>query len=134
MSDDSAALFILLTSPEHEKIQMAAMMASIGAVSDRPVTMLVSMNALLCFERGLAPEESYKGGRMSDVMKEKGVPDAINLLRQGKELGKMEVYACSMALDVLGWETDNLSEDLFDGPMGLTKFLVDAEAGQIITL
>ena len=130
----NAPLFILLISPEHEKIQMAAMMASVGAVSERPVTLLVSMNALLSFERGLPAEDAYQGGRMSDVMKEKGVPDAINLLLQGKELGEMEVYACSMALDVLGWETDNLTEGLFDGPLGLTKFLVDAEDGQIVTL
>ena len=128
------ALFILLVSPEHEKLQMAAMIASVGAVSERPVTLLVSMNALPCFERGLAPEKRYKGGQLSDVMKDKGVPDAINLLQQGKDLGEMNVYACSMALDVLGWETDNLTEGLFDGPLGLTKFLSDAEQGQIITL
>ncbi len=134
MSDNNAALFILLISPEHEKIQMAAMMASVGAVSERPVTILVSMNALLCFERGLSSEECYKGGRMSEVMKDKGVPDAINLLQQGKDLGEMSVYACSMALDVQGWSIDNLTQGLFDGPLGLTKFLVDAEQGQMITL
>lgn len=131
---DNAPLFILLVSPEHEKIQMAAMMASVGAVSERPVTMLVSMNALPVFERNLPSEEAYKGGHLSNVMKEKGAPDAINLLQQGKDLGEMEVYACSMALDVLGWETDNLTEGLFDGHLGLTKFLVEAEGGQIVTL
>lgn len=127
-------LFILLISPEHEKLQMAAMMASVGAVSDRPVTVLVSMNALPIFARGKAPAEVYEGGHMSGVMLEKGVPDAIGLLRQGRELGDMTVYACSMALDVLGWETDDLTEDLFDGPLGLTKFLDEAEQGQIVTL
>ena len=130
----NAPLFLLLVSPEHEKLQMAAMMASVGAVSDRPVTMLVSMNALPIFERGKATDEVYKGGYMSGVMLEKGVPDAIQLLQQGKDLGEMEVYACSMALDVLGWEMENLTEDLFDGPLGLTKFLDDAEQGQIVTL
>jgi len=134
MSLSNAPLFIVLISSEHEKIQMAAMMASVGAVSERPVTMLISMNALPCFERGLAAEQRYVGGRMSDVMKEKGVPDAITLLQQGKDLGEMEIYACSMALDVLGWEIDNLTEGLFDGPLGLTKFLVDAQDGQVITL
>jgi peroxiredoxin family protein len=127
-------LFVLLVSPEHEKLQMAAMVASIGAVSERPVSILVSMNALPCFERGLTPDQAYKGGHMSAVMREKGVPDTIQLLLQGKELGEMQVYACSMALDVLGWEIDNLTEGLFDGPLGLTKFLDDAEAGQIVTL
>ncbi len=39
-------LFIVLCSGEHEKLQMAAMMASVGAVSERPVQLFVSMNAL----------------------------------------------------------------------------------------
>jgi len=128
------SLYILLISPEHEKIQMAAMIASVAAVSERKVTMLVSMNALFCFERDLPLQPSYQGGRMSDVMKDRKVPDAIGLFKMGKELGEMEVYACSMALDVLGWEISNLTEDLFDEPLGLTKFLNDAEQGQLVTL
>ena len=59
---------------------------------------------------------------------------AITLLRQGKELGDLKLWACSMALDVQGWDLDALEEGLFDGPLGLTKFLSDAESGQFITL
>jgi len=39
-----------------------------------------------------------------------------------------------MALDVQGWEIDRLEDGLFDGPLGLTKFLSDAENGQFVTL
>jgi peroxiredoxin family protein len=46
----------------------------------------------------------------------------------------MKLWACSMALDVQGWEISNLEEDIFDGPLGLTKFLADAESGQFVTL
>ena len=56
------------------------------------------------------------------------------LFRQGKELGDLKMWACSMALDLQGWETEHLVDDLFDGPMGLTKFLSDAESGQLVTL
>jgi peroxiredoxin family protein len=38
-----------------------------------------------------------------------------------------------MALDLLGWTVDNLVTDLFDGDLGLTKFLADAEAGDLVT-
>ncbi len=130
----SPPLFILLCSGEHEKIQMAAMMASVAAVCDRPVALFVSMNALYCFKRGLEPDARYSGGAMSDVLKDKAAPDAIELLGQGKMLGDMKVYVCSMALDVLGWALDDLTEDLFDETMGLTKFLSDAEDGQFVTL
>jgi peroxiredoxin family protein len=44
------------------------------------------------------------------------------------------MWACSMALDVLGWDLDKLEDGMFDGPLGLTKFLSDAENGQFISL
>ena len=127
-------LFILLCSGEHEKIQMAAMMASVGAVSERPVRLFVSMNALFAFDGQATPEERYKGGAFSGLMKEKKVPDAMQLLEQGKMLGDLKIYVCSMALDVSGWSEDRLVEGLVDEPLGLTKFLSDAENSQFITL
>lgn len=127
-------LYILLCSGEHEKIQMAAMMASVGAVSDRPVEVFVSMNAIMAFATGKPIESRYQGGAFSTLLKDKGAPDAITLFRQGKELGDLKMWACSMALDVAGWDEDRLEPDLFDGPLGLTKFLSDAESGQFIAL
>jgi peroxiredoxin family protein len=70
---------------------------------------------------------------MSEVLKQRQAPDAVELLRQGRQLGGLQVWACSMALDVLDWDTDRLIEDLFDGARGLTRFLSDAEAGQLVT-
>ncbi len=125
-------LFILLCSGEHEKIQMAAMMASVAAVSERPVQLFVSMNAIYAFEKHA--ERRYGGGRFADLMTEKKVPDAVDLVRQGRELGDLKVYACSMALDVNGWDLDHLVDDLFEGYLGLTRFLSDAEAGQLVTI
>ena len=119
----SPPLFIVLCSPDHEKLQMAGMMASVGAVSERPVKLFVSMNAIFAFDRG---------GRFSGLMLEKGAPDALGLLRQGKELGDLEIFACSMALDVSGLAEEDLVEDLFDGALGLTRFLSDAEEGQLV--
>lgn len=130
----SQPLYILLCSGEHEKIQMAAMMASVGAVSDRAVHVFVSMNALFAFDGQAAAEDRYKGGAFSDLIKEKNVPDAMQLFEQGKMLGDLKMYACSMALDVSGWGEDRLIEGLFDEAMGLTKFLSDAEGGQFVTL
>jgi len=130
----SNPLYIVLCSGEHEKIQMAAMMASVGAVSERPVEVFVSMNAVLAFAKGSTPEERYRGGTFSDLLKAKHAPDAITLFQQGKELGDLKMWACSMALDVQGWELDRLEDDLFDGALGLTRFLSDAENGQLVTL
>ena len=127
-------LFVLISSGEREKLQMAAMMASLAAVSDRPVEMFVSMNAMLAFEKGKTADERYYGGAFATALRDKNAPDPVELIGQGKMLGGMKVYACSMALDILGWEMENLIDDIFDAPLGLTKYLSDAEDGDLITL
>jgi len=130
----SPPLFIVLCSPEHEKLQIAGMMASVGAVSERPVKLFVSMNAIFAFDRNTPVEKRYHGSAFSKLMLEKKAPDPIDLLRQGKELGDLEVFACSMALDISGIAEEDLVEDLFDGALGMTRFLSDAEAGQLIVI
>ena len=54
----SNTLYILLCSGEHEKVQMAAMMASVAAVSERPVEVFISMNALIAFAKGASRRPS----------------------------------------------------------------------------
>jgi peroxiredoxin family protein len=130
----SNTLYILLCSGEHEKIQMAAMMASVAAVSERPVEVFVSMNAINAFAKGVPADKRYYGGAYSKLLKEKKAPDAMMLFQQGRELGDLKLWACSMALDVQGWELDKLEDGLFDDALGLTKFLSDAESGQFVTL
>ncbi|MBF0560911.1 MAG: DsrE/DsrF/DrsH-like family protein [Alphaproteobacteria bacterium] len=126
-------LFVLLCSGEREKVQMAAMVVAVAAVSDRPIQLFVSMNAVLAFEKGRRPEERYHGGKFATILQEKKAPDPVELIVQGKMLGELKVYACSMALDVLGWELENLIDGVFDGALGLTKFLADAETGDFVT-
>jgi peroxiredoxin family protein len=111
---------------------MAAMLASVAAVSDRPVHLFVSMNALLVFRNGISANERYQGGAMSKLMREKKAPDPITMLKQGKMLGQLTVNACSMALDVTGLGLDDLEAEVFDGQLGLTKYLADAEAGELL--
>jgi len=127
-------LFILLCSGEHEKLQMAAKIASLVAVSNRPVEVLVSMNAILAFAKDTPEEQRYTGGAFSKSLHDKHVPTAAQLFRQGKEFGDLKVWACAMALDVHGWDMQHLIADLFDGSLGLTRFMSDAEKGQFITI
>ena len=127
----SPALFVLLISGEREKIQMAAMAASVAAVSERPVHVFVSMNALTVFRKGDAATR-YGGGEFATLMAEKGAPDPIDLIQQGKALGSIEILACSLALDLASLGIDDLTSEVFDGVGGLTKFLADAEAGQLV--
>ena len=127
-------LYILLCSAERDKLQMASMLASVAAVSERPVHVFVSMGAIKAFDKTLEGAARYTTGAFTKELTEKNAPDPVDLFGQGKMLGDMTMHACSMVMDVLGWEEDRLTDDLFDGLMGLTKFLSDAENGQFITL
>jgi len=130
MSDKK--LFIALCSGEHEKLHFAAMMASVAAVSNRPVYLFVSMDAMYAFGRATPDDKRYYGGPFSDLMLEKKAPDTMNLFSQGRQLGEMKVYACSMAMDLLGWKLEDLIDGFFDDELGLTKFLSDAEEGDLL--
>jgi len=127
-------LFLVLCSSEHEKIQMAAMVASVAAVSERPVRVFASMSSILAFRRTLSAEERYWGGEFSRLMQSKGAPDSMTLFEQGKMLGDMQMHACSMALEIADLKLDDLVPDLFDGELGLTAFLADAEQGELVFL
>lgn len=128
-------LYILLCSAERERVQMAAMTASIAAVSERTVHVFVSMGAIEVFAKTPPHTARYaRHASFSAVLEQNNTPDPITLLEQGKLLGEVRVYACSMVMDVLGWDDDALVEGLFDGQRGLTKFLSDAEDGQLVTL
>ena len=65
-------------------------------------------------------------------MKDRGAPDAVDLLLQGKMLGDMKVFACSMSLDVAQIGLDALVDEVFDDVGGLTSFLSNAESGQLV--
>ena len=110
------------------------MIASVAAVSERPVQVFVSMNAVLAFRKDADGNDRYQGGAFSRLMLEKKAPDAMMLFEQGKELGDLTMHVCSMALDVMGAEVEDMIDGLFDGILGLTKFLSDSEDGELITL
>jgi peroxiredoxin family protein len=65
-------------------------------------------------------------------MTQKGVPPFRQLFRQAAELGDAQLLPCSMAIDLLKITGDDLDPE-FGPPTGLTRFLSDSEAGQLLT-
>jgi peroxiredoxin family protein len=123
-------LFIVCQNGSRESLQFAAMTASVGAVSGREVTVFLSMNALQHFLRRPAPE-APAAGPMGELLGTRKAPRFEDLFQQAVELGDAKVYACSMAMDLLEVGEDDLAGYLA-GALGLTKFLSDAEAGQLL--
>ena len=122
---------IVVVSGARERLQMAGMVASVGAVSGSEVSVFLSMNALEHFVKG-GKAQAKAEGPFGALLEAKNVPPFKDLFRQASELGDAKVYPCSMACDVLGVERKDL-EPYLQEPLGLTKFLSDAEGGQIYT-
>ncbi|MGO8755486.1 MAG: DsrE/DsrF/DrsH-like family protein [Gallionellaceae bacterium] len=127
----TSKLCVVVVSGSLERLQMAAMVASVGAVSGQEVMVFLSMNALSYFEKGKSRKAPHEG-EMGKLMASKNVPEFKTLFKQAVELGDARIYPCSMAMDVLGIEQDGL-EDYLEKATGLTKFLHDAQNGQIWT-
>ncbi len=126
----SQRLHIVCVSGSREKLQMAAMVASVAAASGDQVTVFFSMNALPYFVKGHAGEAPAEG-ELGALMG-KGVPPFKQLFSQAVELGDAKLLPCSMAIDLLKLEEGELDPEL-GPPTGLTRFLSDAEGGQLLT-
>lgn len=123
------AISIIVVSGTRERLQMAGMVAAVGAVSGNPVAVFLSMNALQYFVKtndAGPPAE----GPFGTLLEQKKAPPFKTLFEQAVSLGDAKVYPCSMAMDVLGLAPDALEPYLAE-PLGLTKFLDDAGESQV---
>lgn len=123
-------LFLICHGGAREALQMASMVASVAAVSGRAVTVFVSMNALPHFLRRPSPP-APAAGQAGELLVAHHAPRFEDLFRSAVELGDARIYACSMAMDLMALEDADLAEHLA-GTMGLTAFLSEAEAGQLL--
>jgi peroxiredoxin family protein len=126
---DAGRMSIVVLSNQREQLQMAAMLASVGAVSGNDVLVFLSMNALRHFVKGSATTPGAEGP-MGELMQAKNVPPFQDLFGSAVDLGGAKVHPCSMAMDVLGLESADLV-DYIGEPMGLTQFLDVAAGSQV---
>lgn len=122
---------IVCVSGTHEKLQMAAMFASVAVATGEMVTVFFSMNAITYFVKGntnTAPAE----GKFGELLSKKGVPTFKKLFQQAVELGDAQLLPCSMALDLLEITQDDLEPE-FGAATGLTHFLSQSEGGELLT-
>lgn len=127
----SSKISIVCVSGTREKLQMAAMVASVAAATGEQVSVFFSMNALRYFVRGNA-EDAPVEGEFGTLLEQRGVPPFRQLFRQAAELGDAALLPCSMAVDLLKLGEDEL-DPAFGPPTGLTRFLSDASGAQIYT-
>ena len=131
-------LNLVLFSGTDDKLQAAAVLTAGAAALGRPVNVLLQYWALDAFrtdriasDHGLAPEAGPAGRNAVDHLRAAGQASWAETLRQAKELGGVDIEACSLSMDLLRLEPGDL-DSLVDGVEGVTAFYLNAGDGQVV--
>lgn len=129
---------LVLFSGTDDKLQAAAILAAGAAALGKPVNVFLQYWALDAFRReridrdhGLAPEAGPEGRRHVDALRKAGQASWAETMRQAKDLGGVDIQACSLSMDLLGLEQEDL-DPLVDGTEGVTAFYLNAGEGQLV--
>jgi peroxiredoxin family protein len=135
---DDKPLAIVLFSGTDDKLNAAAVMASGAAALGRPVHIFLQYWALDAFradrirdDHGLAAEAGAEGRAAVDALRAEGQAPWYETLALAKELGGVEIQACSLSMDLLRIGEDDLDE-LVDGTEGVTAFYLAAGDAQTL--
>ncbi len=131
-------LNLVLFSGTDDKLQAAAVLTAGAAALGKPVNIFLQYWALDAFRReridrehGLAPEAGEEGRAHVDALRRAGQASWATTLRDAKELGGVDIEACSLSMDLLGLESTDL-DPLVDGVEGVTAFHLNAGAGPVV--
>lgn len=129
---------LILFSGTDDKLQAAAVLTAGAAALGKPVNVFLQYWALDAFRRdriaddhGLAPEAGPEGRGHVDALRAAGQASWAETLRQAKDLGGVDIQACSLSMDLLGLDEGDL-DPLVDGVEGVTAFYLNAGDGQMV--
>ena len=132
------SLNLVLFSGTDDKLQAASILTAGAAALGKPVNVFLQYWALDAFrtdridrDHGLAAEAGAEGRAHVDALRAAGQASWADTLRLAKELGGVEIQACSLSMDLLGLESDDL-DPLVDGVEGVTAFYLNAGEGQLV--
>ncbi len=135
---DEQPLNLVLFSGTDDKLQAAAVLTAGAAALGKPVNLFLQYWALDAFradrierDHGLAPEAGAEGRAAVDGLRAAGQATWTDTLRQAKELGGVDIEACSLSMDLLQLEPADL-DPLVDGVEGVTAFYLNAGEGQVV--
>jgi len=134
----SEPLNLVLFSGTDDRLQAAAVLAAGAAALGKPVNVFLQYWALDSFRaerinrgHGLAPEAGAEGRAAVDALRAAGQASWADTFRQAKELGGIDIQACSLSMDLLHLEPKDL-DPLVDGVEGVTSFYLNAGEGQVV--
>jgi len=131
-------LNVVRFSGTDDKLQAAAVLTAGAAALGKPVNLFLQYWALDAFradrieqDHGLAPEAGAEGRVAVDGLRAAGQASWADTLRQAKELGGVDIEACSLSMDLLHLTPADL-DPLVDGVEGVTAFYLNAGEGQVV--
>jgi peroxiredoxin family protein len=129
---------LVLFSGTDDKLGAAAVLAAGAAAMGKPVRIFLQYWALDAFradriaaDHGLAPEAGQAGQAAIAAAAAAGQAHWTETLRVAKELGEVDIQACSLSMDILKLEQSDL-DPLVDGVEGVAAFYINAGTGQIV--
>ena len=134
---DESINFVAFSGTD-DKLQALAVMTAGAAALGKPVNIFLQYWALDAFSKakidadhGLVPEAGAEGRAKVDASPRPDRPAGRTRSGMAKELGGVDIQACSLSMDVLGLEESDL-DPLVDGTEGVTAFYLNAGDGQIV--
>ena len=131
-------LNLVLFSGTDDRLQAAAVLTAGAAALGKPVHVFLQYWALDAFradrierDHGLAPEAGPTGRQAVDALRAAGQASWADTFRQAKELGGVDIQACSLSMDLLHLDDGDL-DPLVDGVEGVTAFFLETGNGQIV--
>lgn len=129
---------LVLFSGTDDRLTAAAVLTAGAAALGKPVHIFLQYWALDAFRAAkinerlpLAPEAGVAGVAAVDRMRAAGQQTWLATLRDAKDIGEVDIQACSLSMDLLGLSADQL-DPIVDGVEGVAAFYVNAGAGQIV--
>ena len=131
-------LAISLFSGTDDRLNAAAVLIAGAASLGRPVHVLLQYWALNAFradtigrDHGLSPEAGRDGANAVRRLARLGQVSWAETLRQAKEIGQVDIEACSLSMDLLALSESDL-DPLVDGVEGVTAFWMAAEDAEVL--
>ena len=129
---------IVLFSGTDDKLQAAAVLTAGAAALGRPVKIFLQYWGLDAFradritaDHGLVSEAGEAGRAAVAAAARAGQASWIDTLRMAKELGDVDIPACSASMEILKIKQADL-DPIVDGVAGVAAFYINAGDGQII--
>jgi peroxiredoxin family protein len=128
-------LSLVMFSGTDDKLTAAAVLAVGAAVMGRPVNLFLQYYALDAFRAGkvnadhaLSPEAT---ATQVPVIRGHKSQHWIDLLKQAKDVGEVNIQACALSMDMFGIGREDL-DPIVDGVEGVAAFMASASDGQIV--